>query len=215
MRTIRKLNLCGDSLHKTLLLESRSYDTIYSTHTKSMFKKALITLLAATAALCAQAQVDAVTGATRMVPDTASVQRQKQQTDRPLFRFVRKKADTLSTEQPEKTRRFSLGGYGEAVMTRNFYSQSFNRYNAPERYRNDKSHGRFDLPHVTINMGYDFGRGWTMGTEIEFEHGGNETAVEIEAEESGEYEAETENAFRQLRLNQWVKQAVRWMPMDK
>jgi phage terminase large subunit-like protein len=24
-----------------------------------------------------------------------------------------------------------------------------------------------------------------------------------------------ENAFRQLRLNQWVKQAVRWMPMDK
>lgn len=22
-----------------------------------------------------------------------------------------------------------------------------------------------------------------------------------------------ENAFRQLRLNQWVKQAVRWMPM--
>lgn len=24
-----------------------------------------------------------------------------------------------------------------------------------------------------------------------------------------------ENSFRQLRLNQWVKQAVRWMPMDK
>ena len=24
-----------------------------------------------------------------------------------------------------------------------------------------------------------------------------------------------ENAFRQLRLNQWVKQSVRWMPMDK
>ena len=23
-----------------------------------------------------------------------------------------------------------------------------------------------------------------------------------------------ENSFRQLRLNQWVKQAVRWMPMD-
>ena len=25
----------------------------------------------------------------------------------------------------------------------------------------------------------------------------------------------SENAFRQLRLNQWVKQSVRWMPMDK
>ena len=24
-----------------------------------------------------------------------------------------------------------------------------------------------------------------------------------------------ENAFRQLRLNQWVKQSIRWMPMDK
>ena len=24
-----------------------------------------------------------------------------------------------------------------------------------------------------------------------------------------------ENQFRQLRLNQWVKQSVRWMPMDK
>jgi len=23
------------------------------------------------------------------------------------------------------------------------------------------------------------------------------------------------NSFRQLRLNQWVKQAVRWMPMEK
>ena len=26
---------------------------------------------------------------------------------------------------------------------------------------------------------------------------------------------EGENSFRQLRLNQWVKQAVRWMPMEK
>lgn len=81
--------------------------------------------------------------------------------------------------------RLSLGGYGEAVMTRNFFSQSFNRYNAPERYSKDKSHGRFDLPHVTLNLGYNFGHGWTLGSEIEFEHGGAETAVEMEAEESG------------------------------
>ena len=88
--------------------------------------------------------------------------------------------------------RLSIGGYGEAVMTRNFYSQSFNRYKKPELYTNDKSHGRFDLPHVCLNIGYDFGKGWTMGSEIEFEHGGNGTAVEIEAEEAGEYEAEVE-----------------------
>ena len=88
--------------------------------------------------------------------------------------------------------RLHIGGYGEAVMTRNFYSQSFNRYKKPENYVDDKSHGRFDLPHVCLNIGYDFGKGWTMGSEIEFEHGGNGTAVEIEAEEAGEYEAEVE-----------------------
>ena len=88
--------------------------------------------------------------------------------------------------------RLSIGGYGEAVMTRNFYSQNFNRYKKPESYANDKSHGRFDLPHVCLNIGYDFGKGWSMGSEIEFEHGGNGTAVEIEAEEAGEYEAEVE-----------------------
>ena len=30
-----------------------------------------------------------------------------------------------------------------------------------------------------------------------------------------EFGGAEENAFRQLRLNQWVKQAVRWMPMEK
>ncbi len=38
--------------------------------------------------------------------------------------------------------------------------------------------------------------------------------VEAACEQAKQNPAE-ENAFRQLRLNQWVKQAVRWMPMDK
>ena len=33
--------------------------------------------------------------------------------------------------------------------------------------------------------------------------------------ESARQNPAEENAFRQLRLNQWVKQAVRWMPMEK
>ena len=37
-----------------------------------------------------------------------------------------------------------------------------------------------------------------------------EAACESARQNPGE-----ENAFRQLRLNQWVKQAVRWMPMEK
>lgn len=103
--------------------------------------------------------------------------------------------------------RLSLGGYGEAVMSRNFYSQSFNRYNAPERYKDDESHGRFDLPHVTFSVGYDFGRGWSFGSEVEFEHGGPETAVEIEAEESGEYEAETEKGGEVALEQFWINKA--------
>lgn len=38
--------------------------------------------------------------------------------------------------------------------------------------------------------------------------------VEAACESAKQNPAE-ENSFRQLRLNQWVKQAVRWMPMDK
>ena len=103
------------------------------------------------------------------------------------------KSENVRSDKLKKAlSRLSIGGYGEAVMTRNFYSQSFNRYKKPENYANDKSHGRFDLPHICLNIGYDFGKGWTMGSEIEFEHGGNGTAVEIEAEEAGEYEAEVE-----------------------
>ena len=36
--------------------------------------------------------------------------------------------------------RFTIGGYGEAVMSRNFYSQHFNRYRDPDTYKNDPSH---------------------------------------------------------------------------
>ena len=138
-------------------------------------KAAIITTFFVLSPLCMAAQetdmgVDATTGATR----------QKNKTEH----ATEHKTDALS--------RLYIGGYGEAVMTRNFYSQSFNRYKKPENYKDDKSHGRFDLPHVCLNIGYDFGKGWTLGTEIEFEHGGNGTAVEIEAEEAGEYEAEVE-----------------------
>lgn len=112
-------------------------------------------------------------------------------------------SDSTSTSI-KKESRFRIGGYGEAVMTRNFYSQHFNRYKHPELYSDDKSNGRFDLPHVCLNLGYDFGKGWTFGTEIEFEHGGNGTAVEIEAEEAGEYEAEVEKGG-EVNLEQfWI-----------
>ena len=77
-----------------------------------------------------------------------------------------------------------------------FYSNNYLRYGKnPEKYANDH-YGEFDLPHVVIYLGYDFGKGWSVGTEIEFEHGGTESAIEIEEEEGGEYEAEIEHRLR-------------------
>ena len=67
--------------------------------------------------------------------------------------------------------RLSVGGYGEAVFSRNYFSDHVSRYSQPEEHKNDPSHGRFDIPHVVIYLGYDFGKGWSLGTEIEFEHG--------------------------------------------
>lgn len=86
--------------------------------------------------------------------------------------------------------RLHVGGYGEVALSRNFYSDNYLRYSEPGKYKG--SHGRFDLPHVVIYLGYDFGKGWSFSSEIEFEHGGTESAVEIETEEAGEYESEIE-----------------------
>lgn len=111
-----------------------------------------------------------------------------------------------SAEDSATTRnRLTVGGYGEAVMTRNFYSDSYLRYTHAASKKDAKSHGRFDLPHVVLYLGYDFGKGWSLGTEIEFEHGGTESAVEIEEEEAGEYERETERGGEVALEQFWIQ----------
>ena len=99
---------------------------------------------------------------------------------------ARKHLVTVQAEVPEpspKKGRLTIGGYGEAAMKRCFYSNNYLRYTSPENYVNDQ-YGEFDIPHVVVYLGYDFGKGWSMGSEIEFEHGGTEVAVEIEEEEA-------------------------------
>lgn len=103
--------------------------------------------------------------------------------------------------------RLEFGGYGEAVMTRNFFSNNINRYSHASDYKNDKGHGRFDLPHVTFFLGYDFGKGWKMNAEIEFEHGGTESAIELEAEEAGEYEKEIERGGEVALEQFWIEKS--------
>lgn len=105
--------------------------------------------------------------------------------------------------------RLSLGGYGEVAYTRNFYTDNVNRYSHAADYRDAPGHGRFDLPHVVVMLGFDFGRGWTMGSEIEFEHGGVESAVEIENEEVGEFEKEIERGGEVALEQFWIQKSFR------
>ena len=103
--------------------------------------------------------------------------------------------------------RLSIGGYGEIAYGRNFFSDHVSRYSQPELHKDDPSHGRFDIPHAVIYMGYDFGKGWSFGTEIEFEHGGTGIAYEKEDEEGGEWEQETEKGG-EVELEQfWIQKS--------
>ena len=113
----------------------------------------------------------------------------------------------VESQKPKAERRgkFTIGGYGEVTAKHCFYSNNYLRYGKnPEKYAGDH-YGEFDLPHVVINMGYDFGYGWSMGTEIEFEHGGTESAIEIEEEEGGEYESEIERGGEVALEQFWLQ----------
>ena len=106
-----------------------------------------------------------------------------------------------------QAQRLTVGGYGEAVYSRNFYSDNVYRYSRPGEYAGDPSHGSFDIPHAVIYLGYDFGKGWSMQTEIEFEHTGTGSAVEKEFTEAGEWESEIEKGG-ELELEQfWIQKS--------
>ena len=126
-----------------------------------------------------------------------------------LMPAVLTKADSIAIFSAKKSGsvwdRFHVGGYGEVAFSRNFYSDNYLRYSEPDKYKG--SHGRFDLPHVVLYVGYDFGKGWSFSSEIEFEHGGTESAVEIETEEAGEYESEIERGG-EVALEQFYLQKV-------
>src|SRR5574344_2316587 len=103
--------------------------------------------------------------------------------------------------------RLSVGGYGEVAYSREFFSDNVYRFAKAADYKKDPSHGRFDIPHAVIYLSYDFGKGWTMGSEIEFEHGGTGVSYEKEYEESGEWEQEVEKGG-EVELEQfWIQKS--------
>lgn len=114
---------------------------------------------------------------------------------------------TDSVQSHANGSRLTIGGYGEAAYSRMFYSDAGKRYSNASAYKNAPDHGRFDIPHAVIYLNYDFGKGWTMGTEIEFEHGGTGSTIEYEAEEAIEYENETEKGG-EVELEQfWIQKS--------
>ena len=102
--------------------------------------------------------------------------------------------------------RLRVGGYGEIALSRNFYSDHVYRYTSASAHAGE-SHGRFDVPHAVIYLGYDFGKGWSVQTEIDFEHTGTGAAVEKEFEEAGEWETEIEKGG-EVELEQfWIQKS--------
>lgn len=117
-------------------------------------------------------------------------------------------AQTTSAGSGERQpSRFSVGGYGEVALTRNFFSDNAKRYVNAAEHKDDPSHGQFDVPHAVVYLGYDFGKGWTMGTEIEFEHGGTGASYEHEYDEFNEWEQELEKGG-EVELEQfWLQKS--------
>ena len=118
----------------------------------------------------------------------------------------------VSAQEKASDTRLSIGGYGEVAMSRNFYSDNVYRYSNPSKYKDDSSHGRFDIPHAVLYIGYDFGKGWSMQTEIEFEHTGTGSAVEKEFTEAGEWETEIEKGGEVALEQFWLQKEVQpWL----
>lgn len=119
---------------------------------------------------------------------------------------VKEEAPAVQQADPTAKKGLFIGGYGEVALSRNYYSDSPYKYSSAKNHWNEK-HGRFDIPHAVIYLGYNFGKGWTMSSEIEFEHGGTGGAYEKEFEEGGEWENETEKGG-EVELEQfWIQKS--------
>ena len=85
-------------------------------------------------------------------------------------------------------RTFEIEGYGEFLYQRYDYGRNQNRLNGSE----PDSRATIDIRRFNLEFQSEFGEGLAFEVEIEFEHGGTGSALELEYEEFGEYEFEVE-----------------------
>jgi hypothetical protein len=86
--------------------------------------------------------------------------------------------------------RLQFGGYGE--ITYKHYDYSLNPKASLNSGTLKENRATIDIPRFVMSIDYDFGSGFSLSTEIEYEHGGTGGAMEFEYDEMGEYEVETE-----------------------
>ena len=122
--------------------------------------------------------------------------------------FGQEQPDSSRVEQGFKKYRF--GGYGEILFQHMDYGPD--RYNYADGAQPDKR-SLIGLPRAVFSFDYKFRSDLIFSTELEFEHGGTGSAMELEYEEAGEYEMEIEKAgevvFEQLHFTKifrpWLK----------
>ncbi len=100
-----------------------------------------------------------------------------------------KKEEQKSGEQNFSKYRF--GGYGEILFQNMDYGPD--RYNYSNGAQPD-NRSLIGLPRAVFSFDYKFRSDLIFSTEVEFEHGGTGSALELEYEEAGEYEMEMEKA---------------------
>lgn len=83
---------------------------------------------------------------------------------------------------------WTIGGYGELLITTQFFGLDPNKEYDPASYHDTN----VDFARVVILANYDFNRWLSFRTELEFEHGGTGATMEQEWDEFGEYEIEIE-----------------------
>jgi len=103
--------------------------------------------------------------------------------------FGQEKPDTSRVEQGFK--KYRLGGYGEILFQHMDFGPD--RYNYADGAQPDKR-SSIGLPRAVFSFDYKFRNDLIFSTELEFEHGGTGSAMELEYEEAGEYEMEVEKA---------------------
>ena len=86
---------------------------------------------------------------------------------------------------------FRFGGYGEVLYKKMDYGPD--RYNYPEGAQPDKR-AVTGIPRIVFSFEYKFRSDIQLVSELEIEHGGTGSSLELEYEEAGEYEMEIEKA---------------------